>query len=183
MRQYGFCPAKKNHKSVNFFEFLGLACTYWVISGRRSGYWLALDEIKKMSEIRFWHEKSILRQICYNFSFFREEKKLTEIFLLSHSLCDTRYRQQILSQNVFMNPNNLKNFTLSNFPLFVLLFHELGVNSISRKKNLPIFSGENQKIIDFRVPFWKNEKKSKFAYFRKIWSFVCVFILFSDFRV
>ena len=114
---------------------------------------MALDEIKKMSEIRFLHEKSILRQICYNFSFFREEKKLTEIFLLSHSLCDTRYRQQILSQNVFMNPNNLKNFTLSNLPLFVLLFHGLGVNSISRKKNLPIFSGENQKIIDFRVPF------------------------------
>ena len=127
---------------------------------------------KKISEIRFWREKSILRQIRYNISFFREGKKLRENFLLSHSLSDTPSRDEICARNVFMKTINLKIFTLSDFSLFVTLSHDLASNSQSRKKNCAIFSGENIKNIDFWVLFWKTEKKSKFADFEKFQHFL-----------
>ena len=135
-----------------------------------------------MSEIGFWREKSILRQILYNISFFRKEKKLRENFLLSHSLWDTPSRHQIRNQNVFMNPNNLKIFTNAYFSLFVILSYDLAADSLSRKKNWAIFSGENIKIVDFWVLFCKSEKKSKFAdfeNFQHFWWISHIFLIFT----
>ena len=154
-----------------------MADKYTSISVRRHGYCLARIRVKKMSEIRFWQEKSILRRIRYNISFFRERKKLRENFLLGHFLLATPSRAQIRNENVFMKTNNLKIFTNAYFSLFLILSYDLAANSLSRKNNLIVFSGENIKNIDFGVFFCKHEKKSKFADFEKnqhfwwIWHF------------
>ena len=150
---------------------------------RRHGNCFARNRIKKMSEIGFWRGKSILRQILYNISFFRKEKKLRENFHLSHSLWDTPSKHQIRNQNVFMNPNNLKIFTNAYFSLFVILSYDLAANSLSRKKNWAIFSGENIKIVDLWVLFCKNEKKIKICGFWKISTFLVNFTHFLDFHV
>ena len=135
-----------------------MADKYTSISVRRHGYCLARVIVKKMSEIRFWHEKSILRRIRYNISFFRERKKLRENFLLAHSLLDTPSRDQIHDGNVFMKTNNLKNFTNAYFSLFLILSYDLAANSLSRKKNWIVFAVENIKNIDFGDFFRKHEK-------------------------
>ena len=160
-----------------------MADKYTSISVRRHGYCLARIRVKKMSEIRFWQEKSILRRIRYNISFFRERKKLRENFLLAHSLLDTPSRDQIHDGNVFMKTNNLKNFTNAYFSLFLILSYDLAANSLSRKKNWIVFAVENIKNIDFGDFFRKHEKKSKcadfekFQHFRWIWHFFRFFTL------
>ena len=154
-----------------------MADKYTSISVRRHGYCLARVIVKKMSEIRFWHEKSILRRIRYNISFFRERKKLRENFLLAHSLLDTPSRDQIHDGNVFMKTNNLKIFTNAYFSFFLILSYDLAANSLSRKKNWIVVAVENIKYMDFADYFCKHEKESRFAdfekfqHFRWIWHF------------
>ena len=145
-----------------------MADKYTSISVRRHGYCLARIRNKKISEIRFWREKSILRQIRYNISFFREGKKLRENFLLSHSLSDTPSRDEICARNVFMKTNNLKCFTNAYFSLFLILSYDLAANSLSRKKNWIVFAVENIKNIDFGDFFRTHEKKIKIWGFFKI---------------
>ena len=143
------------------------------------------DRIKyeKLTSGGLWLRKCVLCQPANNLSVLREEKKLTEIFLLAHSLLDTPSRDQIHDGNVFMKTNNLKIFTNAYFSLFLILSYDLAANSLSRKKNWIVFAVENIKNIDFGDFFRKHEKKSKcadfekFQHFRWIWHFFRFFTL------